>query len=1325
MKNMKKSLLAMVLALLCLVTSLMPAFAEDIPYDSYNYDYWNDIFRTPSAYVPQGKVLGTDLTWNGESLGAFVEPQDMFVAPNGDIYLADTNNNRIIVLTNDLRTVRNVITGFDNAGLPDQFNKPTGVCVTEDGWLYVADSQNKRIVVLDETGALRRIVEIPSQATTQTLDGVTYTIGTYVEGMDPLARLTKAADGTQYAVAALPEGSASTVTQDGMTYTVVAVADGLEPFENELLSNVAVSGTPVENGDCNDVLTFFAANDGDVMRITAADASVKNASGALVASTAYRVTDAQGALVVRAYETAEGVVFADKDNKDAARLNADGSISLFGADGAVSCGLKWNGTDVVFCDAKGKTVATSGAQGAVSFHDGEGTATLQLMRSDAGLILADVNGGELVLMKADGAIALRDAEGAEVIVLTLESGAVVARDSQGNDYPHQSKTRNGVTLKNEAGDTLASLDKNGLLALENAEGDKIASLAITEQGFVLNNDDGDAIAALTAEGGVSCVNGDGAEIARLGADGVVTVLKGADVQAVASGAAVEMNGAAIKPDGSAELLDASGAQIAVVNRVDGAAVVKENGGAQCKLLSLTGGAVALKDALALAGADGSIVALQEDGSSVTVTLNEDTLTYIAGAADAGVVRSDMSGEEVAFNSYDPNPDKDIFQLIGNLVNWMRGKAASDKKLTGVKGVWVDEDGGIYAVDDKGAIKLNGKGKLERSFAGYWPFESSEQTTFKTVSQFALIDEKLYLRETDNEIIVLDQDGLLQEIIANNAVQIRNADGEVVAVFSGFGEDESFVDITGVEVIGDKLFVGQKDGRVVILNMAGETLAVVKNDTIVVMDAQGAITAKMEGVVSGKTVKAANAQAAGVTGAKSIERFSAITGVAMRGESLCVASADNTVVVMNADGSAALTARNNCVNTSDGKVINAYDFNGQTVTFALMDGVEGLALNSVRATVPDPANAKKTKTIVNQLCIADSSDNMIVLNGDHVVTRVNRDADNEVLAANFDFSPKKVAVDYAGRLYCVVQHKVQGIMVFETNGDFTGFFGTIEVAISAWDKFWRKLATKEERSKQALFIPTEFTGIDIDQEGFVYATNVDEAGLQAVRRLNPKGEDVIRMGANANLGGDLVNVGTSQYAGVSKIVDVVYRGKGIYSLLDAKRGRIFTYDHEGNLLYIFGGLGSQDGTFSQQVEAIEYADGRILVLDRTQSSILVFGETKYGKLINDAVSLRYDGDEAMAVDLWKQVLELDENNELANTGIGKAYLSAGDNKQAMEYLERGMNKEYYSVAYKRYRNELLKDNIHYVLTGAVVLVAALVIYFKVIKPRLNKKREGRA
>ena len=351
-----------------------------------------------------------------------------------------------------------------------------------------------------------------------------------------------------------------------------------------------------------------------------------------------------------------------------------------------------------------------------------------------------------------------------------------------------------------------------------------------------------------------------------------------------------------------------------------------------------------------------------------------------------------------------------------------------------------------------------------------------------------------------------------------------------------------------------------------------------------------------------------------------------------------------------------------------------------------------------------------------LYIADSQNRRIVaLNPDGTLLKIVQNPTGEALEAGYVFTPLKVCVDYADRIYCIAQKMFEGIMVFDTDGKFTGFFGTINVKISLWEKFWRRIATKEERSKQKLFIPTEFTGIAIDDDGFVYASNIDTDGVQAVKRLNPRGEDVIKKGPAENLGGDLWTGGYGQYAGASKIVDVVYRGAGIYSLLDSRRGRVFTYDHEGNLLYIFGGLGTQNGTFVTPV-AIEAAGGVVLVLDANRAAILSFAETEYGALINQAVALRYDGDETLAVEKWEQVLRLDENNELANVGIGKAYLAAGDNEQAMYYLKRGMNKSYYSVAYKRSRNALLRDNLGTFLTAGIALGAGGFMLHRLLKRR---------
>ena len=357
---------------------------------------------------------------------------------------------------------------------------------------------------------------------------------------------------------------------------------------------------------------------------------------------------------------------------------------------------------------------------------------------------------------------------------------------------------------------------------------------------------------------------------------------------------------------------------------------------------------------------------------------------------------------------------------------------------------------------------------------------------------------------------------------------------------------------------------------------------------------------------------------------------------------------------------------------------------------------------------------------NELYIADTENKrVVILDPEGKLLDIIQDLESDAFKENFEFFPLKVSVDYAGRVYVVAKNIFQGIMAFDQEHEFMGYFGTINVTVTLWQRFWRIFSTAEQRARQAQFIPTEFTNIDIDQAGFVYATNLDSAGGQAVRKLNPKGIDVITQNKNSkhNLSGDatFTTLSKDTYQGASEIIDVKVRNGGMFSLLDRKRGRIFTYDNEGNILYIFGGMGTQEGTFKLPT-ALETYDNKIYVLDSDTCSITVFAPTEYGRAINEAVRLRFEGDEAEAIQIWEDVLRMDSNNEMAYSGIGKAYLSAGDNEKAMYYLRMGENQSFYSIAFKRYRNDLLRDNLAWILTvGAIALVVGMGVS-KVAKAR---------
>ena len=58
---------------------------------------------------------------------------------------------------------------------------------------------------------------------------------------------------------------------------------------------------------------------------------------------------------------------------------------------------------------------------------------------------------------------------------------------------------------------------------------------------------------------------------------------------------------------------------------------------------------------------------------------------------------------------------------------------------------------------------------------------------------------------------------------------------------------------------------------------------------------------------------------------------------------------------------------------------------------------------------------------------------------------------------------------------------------------------------------------------------------------------------------------------------------------------------------------------------------------------------------------------------------------------------------------------------MVYLKRGMNKSYYSVAYKRYRNALLRDNLGTILTAGIALGVGGLVLRRVLKRRRAERK----
>jgi len=346
-------------------------------------------------------------------------------------------------------------------------------------------------------------------------------------------------------------------------------------------------------------------------------------------------------------------------------------------------------------------------------------------------------------------------------------------------------------------------------------------------------------------------------------------------------------------------------------------------------------------------------------------------------------------------------------------------------------------------------------------------------------------------------------------------------------------------------------------------------------------------------------------------------------------------------------------------------------------------------------------------------IADTENRRVVIldNNGYLLSMI-YNPDLGMIDDEIDFRPQRIVADRAGRVYVIVMHVFEGIMRFDENGQFFGYFGTINVRISAIDVFWRSIATQEQRERQRRFIPTEFSGMDVDEYGFVFATHSgrgDGDGRDQVMRLNPRGNDVIRnLNTNTDISGDQR---IFFFDTPSVFIDVVARPNGMFSVLDSTRSRVFTYDSDGNILYVFGGEGTAMGMTRTPV-ALDVIGDTILVLDAARGRIVYYEPTEYGTLINLAVGLRYQGNEADSVETWQRIMEINEFNTLALAGIGRAHLHAGNYATAMDYLRRGMDLRNYSWALIRRRQEFVDTYLSYFLTGLLavaVIMAARSVY----------------
>lgn len=346
----------------------------------------------------------------------------------------------------------------------------------------------------------------------------------------------------------------------------------------------------------------------------------------------------------------------------------------------------------------------------------------------------------------------------------------------------------------------------------------------------------------------------------------------------------------------------------------------------------------------------------------------------------------------------------------------------------------------------------------------------------------------------------------------------------------------------------------------------------------------------------------------------------------------------------------------------------------------------------------------------------------------------------ILGKDYLFKPSKLVVDASGGMQIIAYAVNRGVMELDYDGTFANFIGAPNVTVNVVDWFWRLVSTDEQKKRLVKYVPTEYNNITQDSRGFAYCTistlsalelrgvisSKDLSGkITPIVKLNSAGLDILRRkGVYAPVGDLEFNFENSP-----QIVDVDVFDNGCFVILDQATGRFFTYDTDGNFLYMGGGSGNQFGRTKTPYSIAVFGD-YIVVSDIGNKSLVVYESTDYAKAINNAVTEHaaghYDASEAY----WHEVINFNSNMYIAYIGLGKSEMRKGmalydDSRlpfyeNSLKYFEVANEKEYYSTAFKELQRAELEKYFTLIAICFIVLFVGLIVLYFVMKNKKTKK-----
>ena len=150
------SVLLIVLTLVMVASAMTVGAGASSAYQTYTYSIGGEALYSPDAY---SAIKSVDYTQMGLELN-FNNPGDMVTDKDEKVYIADTGNNRIVVLSRYYEYLFEISTFVNTQGNNDALAAPQGVFVDDES-IWVCDTDKNRIVRFTLDGEFVTILDAP------------------------------------------------------------------------------------------------------------------------------------------------------------------------------------------------------------------------------------------------------------------------------------------------------------------------------------------------------------------------------------------------------------------------------------------------------------------------------------------------------------------------------------------------------------------------------------------------------------------------------------------------------------------------------------------------------------------------------------------------------------------------------------------------------------------------------------------------------------------------------------------------------------------------------------------------------------------------------------------------------------------------------------------------------------------------------------------------------------------------------------------------------------------------------------------------------------